>query len=532
MVWLLGPAFATARGGKRGAALLRWAGLGVWAAVWAVGLFAVQLLPTAEAAKETTRAVSGAVADPPQTVLRTLVSLIGPSLAGQGWDYQGGFGLLWAIAAVLAPILVPGRLRFQAGVTLALVLFAIGGPFLEKLPLFNLFRIPPRMFLIAALPISLLAGTTTQALFCTSIAPATAARCRRVAIIIGGILLLTVGFQAFLLAFSRQALQFHPYWAVLAVLILAAAWLTRKLAASPLIGWRIAWVAVLLLDLWALAFPLVAVRPEAELDAPTPSVDYLMRHTDHHGRVLDRDAPADPTHPSLEHAIEGNTPLGYAQPVSRRIEAVRGLNPIDVYRYKKFLQFISDEDKPMEASGGIENFPIRNRNLLDLLGTRYLLQPADLTPEGDGWREVQHDPDPVAFGLIAGGMQHLPPYALYKNRSVFPRAFVVPHAAPLPATGSLRPVMKRTDFRQTVLLEGAATGTTEETSGGDSPTVAITDYRPNRVALDLGGGRGGYLVLTDVWFPGWKATVDGQPAEVYRADYVFRAVRVPDGRGK
>jgi hypothetical protein len=85
--------------------------------------------------------------------------------------------------------------------------------------------------------------------------------------------------------------------------------------------------------------------------------------------------------------------------------------------------------------------------------------------------------------------------------------------------------LQETDLRRTVLLEGAPA---PPIPGGSDGTAIIRDYRPNRVTIEV-GGRAGFLVLTDVWFPGWTCTVDGGPADVYRADYVFRAVQVPEG---
>jgi uncharacterized membrane protein YfhO len=52
---------------------------------------------------------------------------------------------------------------------------------------------------------------------------------------------------------------------------------------------------------------------------------------------------------------------------------------------------------------------------------------------------------------------------------------------------------------------------------------------PNRVTIRAALDTPGYLVLADTWYPGWRATVDGEPVEILRANYGFRAVRLEAG---
>jgi uncharacterized membrane protein YfhO len=47
--------------------------------------------------------------------------------------------------------------------------------------------------------------------------------------------------------------------------------------------------------------------------------------------------------------------------------------------------------------------------------------------------------------------------------------------------------------------------------------------------IEVSADSDGYLVLTDAWYPGWTATIDGAPVEILRADVAFRAVRVGPG---
>ncbi len=66
----------------------------------------------------------------------------------------------------------------------------------------------------------------------------------------------------------------------------------------------------------------------------------------------------------------------------------------------------------------------------------------------------------------------------------------------------------------------------------DSGSVRLTSYEPNELHYDVCSARGGLVVFSEIYYPGWTATVDGKPAELGRADYVLRALKVPAGSHK
>ena len=59
--------------------------------------------------------------------------------------------------------------------------------------------------------------------------------------------------------------------------------------------------------------------------------------------------------------------------------------------------------------------------------------------------------------------------------------------------------------------------------------MRVLSSNASKISVELISEEPGYLVIADVWYPGWQASVDGNPVPVMRANYLFKAVPVPNG---
>jgi hypothetical protein len=121
-----------------------------------------------------------------------------------------------------------------------------------------------------------------------------------------------------------------------------------------------------------------------------------------------------------------------------------------------------------------------------------------------------------------------PAVNVYRNSQVLPRFYVVHSAWPAADQEAAFDLIHRPKFdpATTVVVEGGQemTGTP---SGED--IVKVASYNLNDIALDVETTADGYLVMSEVFYPGWEAIVDGQAAPILRANYAFRAIFVQAG---
>lgn len=539
-VWTFGTALEQSRLGREVFSarqrllgeFVRWGIVGAVLIAVALGLSLVQFLPTVKAIPYSSRA-AGVASSGPLEGLQSLLFVVGPALQAEPvnlqWENRGGQTLLVLAAAVAGGMLARGRVRYEAWVTVGLFVFAFGGSFLVQwLPGFNFFRSHSRALVLAGFPVAVLAGHATQALFDQETREGAAQKARRVLSRLGlAVGILTGGFAVRMVLTQGQYPLMQPYWPILLILAGVTWWLLGQVEARQRAWLAWVWVGVLLLDQWALTWPLVRTRPESVLTEGGASVEWLAQRKPGEGRVLDFDAG------------KSNSPLGSGAPLAmtHRIECVRGCNPLDVARTKEYLGIVRAKAwKPRPGPG--ENDPLRfpvievhvnEPKLLDPLGVEYALTPEDMPPPSPRYRRMMVDADASAYDFLGGGRQKLPPYVLWRNPDALPRALYVPKATAWDGSTDALDRLTSLDFRREVLIEDLQPGE-EGTALPFTREVTIRSYQPNRVVIDVGDGPDGWVVLHDVDYRGWHATIDRSPVGIRRANYLFRAVNVPGRR--
>ena len=116
---------------------------------------------------------------------------------------------------------------------------------------------------------------------------------------------------------------------------------------------------------------------------------------------------------------------------------------------------------------------------------------------------------------------------LYRNTDAFPRAWIVHEAIIVSETNLVATLARGLDLRRQAVLTVPVP--TLAACGGDAETVAIRRYETDRVEVDATLTCKGMLVLSETWYPGWTANVDGAAATIYEADGAIRGVVVEAG---
>ena len=117
---------------------------------------------------------------------------------------------------------------------------------------------------------------------------------------------------------------------------------------------------------------------------------------------------------------------------------------------------------------------------------------------------------------------------VYENNAALPRDFIV-FAATIENGNDPLELLRQTVLDPTKVAVLEKEFDVSRLSGSGEATVDIADYAPTKVTIRASLNSNGFLVLNDTYYPGWEVFVDGTKSEVYRANYLFRAVFLPPG---
>jgi hypothetical protein len=202
------------------------------------------------------------------------------------------------------------------------------------------------------------------------------------------------------------------------------------------------------------------------------------------------------------------------------LESAGGYDSVSVWRYVELLQIINTgapypHKKLLDdlAAGVIKRF---GSPLIDLLNIRYAIAPQPPAPE---WIER----------FAPSGPPHAvheptwdPQLRVYENPHVLPRAFVVYQSEVL-ADSAKR--MVTLDPKKIAIIDHGPS------LKEDRPLTPakITVAERQRILIDAEAAAPGILVLSETWYPGWSAFVDGKPADLLRADHALRGLFLEAG---
>ena len=154
-------------------------------------------------------------------------------------------------------------------------------------------------------------------------------------------------------------------------------------------------------------------------------------------------------------------------------------------------------------------------NLLSLLNVKYILARKEIS---DSRLDLVYRNEQVN---------------VYENKEVLPRAFFASGYKIINDEGQSLKFLKSKDFipKEVVALDKEPIGLEYESDGAkNSVLVEIKEYSPQEIVLDVTTPSSGILVLSDLFYPGWKAFIDMDETEVLKANTVLRAVVVPEGK--
>ena len=220
--------------------------------------------------------------------------------------------------------------------------------------------------------------------------------------------------------------------------------------------------------------------------------------------------------PGGENVLPPNSPAVYG------LADAQGYSSLTLAYYGEFMELIEPGIANPRRIRALKSPSSLMSELLDFLNVKYVLVGPEVNEELAALDRGREDVELVYDGEIK----------IYENRDVLPRAYVVTSYIVAEDRGEVLELLRDEGFdpaTQVILEEQPLIDSTGTAMTGGESQVDVVEYGPSRVIMEASLHDEGLVVLSEVYYPGGKALVDGVEREIYRANYAFRAVPVESG---
>jgi hypothetical protein len=526
--WVVFDGLMRIRSRQIGFALRSWL---IWVALvsLAVGMMGVELVPDAMAQEWTLKGakLSLRLASRYHAYPLNLLQLLSPGALGGPSDYFGhenywesvvSIGLIPLVLAAIGAAWSPDRRAARAWLILVVgsLLFAFGrnyGVFallFELVPGMNRFRVPSRSLFLASLGASMLAGLGVDVLRSRTLSVEIRGKMARWSGIIGLIVAAVVlagrfvpstssskpgELDRFTLGLARLAID-PVFWLSLGV-VPVGLMVGRK---RPMVGVLIGMLG--LVELGVHGHRLIVTTPASYYLDPDPIGETLLEV---------RPKETAPTRIRVVDAYFDDlraVRLGLTK--TNVYDWFQIQHAADVYQplYRLFDAELFIGDAPMDQAVGTFRAEIR-QSVLDRMGVSLL---------------VDDRPDPLnPWPLIRSGEWRGSNFAIYRNPSAMPRAYVVPRVELARDNRLIVSRFLEVDPHQAVLMSADPIGPGHPVRQPFTPAEWVSTD-PDRVVIRVETKAPGLLVVAETWMPGWSVEVDGKPGSILRGNRAQRVV--------
>jgi hypothetical protein len=514
-------------------------GAALLAVIVGLAIGAVQYLPVQEYVKWSPRAggfgdygaAATAYAWPPEELLNTylpqfsgmLNNYWGRNLMHLHSDYAGVVVLMLAGAAFIGLRNDPHRKQiiFWSAALLVSLLWSLGGatPFYRipyaLVPGTKYFRAPATIFFVGTLALAILACAGTERFLQERVS-----RKYLLSWAIGGLviaLLASVGALTSIaesfaderlvdrVQANNSALVLGAWRSFAFVLLVLGLWFatTRGKVSSTAVGWAL--VALMAVDLWTVEHVYWMFMPPAKVIYASDPIVEMLKKEPQPVRVLPL---------QVRPTAQRDVFLSADGLMSHRIRNVMGYHGNQIGRYDELIGNSSTDNRFIVP------------NVMQLTNTRYLLTNIPELPF-IGNTTLAKGPVVNASGDTV---------YLYRLNSENPYSWVTPVAVKAPDEQVLATILNsRFDITRAALFDTSANvAVAQGVQSLPNPLAiktSVRHYEPGRVQIDLSAPapEGSSLVVSENYYPGWVASVDGKPARIGRADYTMIGVELPQG---